>query len=162
MSLLPPKITLMSVSTLIHKWSYKIFENQEKCQTFQKADTSDKRTKSFSPMVSANLRLYCTPFTPRKVALICDVTENFIAKLCNCSSKVYDPVHYFHPLYEIYAMEKTVLTFIQTNFYTVDSPCNYSANYTRMKICTCLLVGSGNTLWVIFFHCKICVIALIC
>ena len=47
------------------------------------------------------------------------------------------------------------------NFYTMDNPFSCSANYTRMKIYTCLLVGSVNTLWEFFFYCKICVTTLI-
>ena len=45
------------------------------------------------------------PLTPENNP-ICDVTGNFdVAYLSNHLSKVYDPIHYFDPLSEIYAMQ---------------------------------------------------------
>lgn len=79
--------------------------------------------------------------------------ETYFAKPCNCLSKEFDSIHYVDPLYEIYAVKKTGF-----HYYALDNPYNCSENYICMKIYTYLLVRSANTL---FFHCKICVTALI-
>ena len=58
MSLLPPHP--QSYSNVRQYEVTKFPKTRQKCQTFKKVDTSNNRTKSFSPIVSANYKLYRT------------------------------------------------------------------------------------------------------